>query len=186
MERDIHRVGNRFISEASARPITDPAIRATNQVTLRYPLGELPAGDYSATFVMNGYPYAHTEWEEVDAPFDARVDVDVEMADDGIWIAHARIKFENPQVRITDPGEVFINGDFIMINATAVITDALDVPDVFEFRYDLGQLSAGPKWLKFFINDHQEDQVDFVVPAVPARVDLAFDAETQPSAATVT
>lgn len=186
VERDIHRVGNRFIFEASARPITDPAIRTTNQVTLRFPLGELPAGDYSATFVMNGYPYANTEWVEVDAPFEARVDVDVEMGDDGIWIAHARIKFENPQVRITDPGEVVINDDVVMINATAAITDALDVPDVFEFRYDLGQLSAGPKWLKFFINEHQKDQVDFVVPAVPARVDLAFDTETQPSTATVT
>lgn len=186
VERDIHRVGNRFIFEASARPITDPAIRPTNQVTLRFPLGDLPADDYSATFVMNSYPYARTEWEEVDAPFKAWVDVDLEMADDGTWQALARIKFENPQVRITDPGEVVINGDVIMINATATISDTLDAPEVFEFRYDLGQLAAGPKWLKFFINDHQEDQVDFVIPAVPARVDLNFATETQPSSATVT
>ena len=186
VERDIHRVGNRFIFEASARSITDPAIRATNQVTLPFPLGDLPAGDYSATFVMNGYPYARTEWEEVDAPFEARVDVDLEMTDDGTWQALASIKFENPQVRITDPGEVVINGDVIMINAAATISDALDAPEIFKFRYDLGQLSAGPKWLKFFINDHQEDQVDFVIPAVPARVDLTFATETQPSSATVT
>ena len=186
VERDIHRVGNRFIFEASARPITDPAIRATNQVTLRFPLGDLPEGNYSAAFVMNGYPYATTEWEEEDAQFEARVEVDLEMADDGNWQAHARIKFDNPQVRITDPGEVVINGDVIMINATAALTDALDAPEIFEFTYDLGQLSPGPKWLKFFINDHKEDQVDFVVPQIPARVALAFNTETQPSSATVT
>lgn len=184
--RDIHRVGNRFIFEATARPISDPAIRATNQVSLRYPLGDLPPGDYSAAFLMNGYPYATTEWEEAEDTFAARVDVEVAQGDDGSWKAHARIEFKNPQVRITDPGEVTINGDVLMVNATAALSDTLDAPGPIELSYDLGQLSAGPKWLKYFINGNKEDQVDFIVPPVPAMVDLAFETSTQPSSATVT
>lgn len=182
--RDIHRVGNRFIFEATARPLTDPDIPASNEVTVCYPLGDLTSGDYSATFIMNGYPYVTTQWTE--RPFEARVEVDVTEDDLGNWSAHAIIKFTNPQVRITDPGEVSVAGDVLMINATAALTDALDAPEFFEFTYELGQLPAGPKWLKYFINGTQEYQVDFIVPPVPARVDLAFDTTTQPSSATIT
>lgn len=185
-EQDIHRQGNHFLFIATARPTPGAPGFTPGEVTLRYPLGDLPEGDYTATFVMNGYPYARTAWKEESKTFKARVEVEVTEDDDGNWKAHARIEFENPQVRINDPGTVTINGDVILINVTAFISDTRDVTKPYEFDYDLGQLSAGPKWLKFFINDHQEDQVDFVVPPVPAKVDLAIDTSIQPSSATVT
>ncbi|YCM46152.1 hypothetical protein V2O64_08985 [Verrucomicrobiaceae bacterium 227] len=184
--QDIHRIGNRFIFSATARPLEDASnLRLAQFVTLRFPLGDLPAGDYSAAFVMNGYPYDTATWIEPEEEFRAHVDLVVDQNDDGQWIAKATIDFANPQVRITDPGQVVQNGAVLMINATAAITDALDVPGPYQFTYELGELSPGPKWLKFFINDTQQEQVDFLVPAIPARVDLSFQTETQPSSAKV-
>ncbi|MFT6576464.1 MAG: hypothetical protein ACJA16_004673 [Akkermansiaceae bacterium] len=164
--QELQREGNHFLFIATALPTPGAPGFTPGEVTLRYPLGDLPEGDYTATFVMNGYPYARTAWEEESETFKARVDVEVTEGDDGNWKAHARIEFENPQVRITDPGEVTVNGNVLMINATAVLSLTLDAPGPSEFTYDLGQLSAGSKWLKFFINDHQEDHANFIVPAV--------------------
>ena len=184
--QDVHRMGKRFIFSATARPIEDPTtVRVAQFVTLRFPLGDLPAGDYSAALVMNGYPYDTASWSESQDEFRARVDVVVDQNDEGRWIAKATIEFANPQVRITDPGKVVQNRAVLMINATAGITDALDVPGPYKFTYDLGELSPGPKWLKFFINGSQRNQIDFLVPVIPARVDLSFQTETLPSSAKV-
>jgi hypothetical protein len=186
IEEEIQRQGNHFLFIVTALPTPGAPGFTPDELTLRFPLGELPDGDYTAAFVMNNYPYATTAWREREDRFEARVDVDVAMVDDGNWQARALIRFENPQVRFTDPGTVTTNGDVLMIKATAALSDTLDAPEDFEFNYDLGQLSAGPKSLKFFINGEEEALVDFIVASVPARVDLAFVTEPQPSSATIT
>ncbi|MGJ8698241.1 MAG: hypothetical protein ACSHYF_18110 [Verrucomicrobiaceae bacterium] len=191
--RDLHRRGNHFILEATAHPapvlITDALVASPfpTTVILRYPLGELDPGQFGATFVMNGYPYARTTWEKPDPHFRAEVSLDVVQSDAGIWVAKAKIKFANPQVRITDPGTLVQNGSIFMINASAELTIAADVaPEFYEFDYELGDLDPGPYWLKFFINGHVEKQRDFYVQPIPARVDLAVHAAEQPVTATAT
>ncbi len=185
--RDLHRRDNRFLLEATAAPVLTHDAAGTadaaapppsDVVVLRYPLGELEPGDYAAAFVMNGWRYASTTWHE-DDPFEAEVELSVDENDAGHWIARAEITFANPQVRITDPGEPVINGHVIMINPAAELLDTTDAPPVpFVLEYDLGELEPGGWWLKYFINDRFEKQLDFIVlpdPPIPAEVAIEVD-----------
>ena len=204
-DRDIHRRGNHFVLEATATPINTLARTDANGfapvpvpqvVTIEYPLGDLPAGEFGATFVMNGWPYARTEWTERGNPFEADVSIAVEQSDSGSWVAYVKVLFENPRVRIADPGEPVFNGHVIMINAKAVLPDIQpgDPTDPvapgsapIELKYDLGRLEPGGYWLKFFINDRFEKQHDFLVlpePPIPAVVDLKVDSSSRPVLAT--
>lgn len=209
VERDIHRHGNRFILEATARPVRDAlttadaegrvAVPVPQIVTLEYPLGDLEPGNYGAAFVMNGWNYEHVAWEESD-PFEAEVSLSVEETDSGKWIATAKIQFENPNVRIVDPGEVVFRGHVLMVNAKAALVRPVDPvdPDLpvepvapasgpTILRYDLGDLDPGAYWLKYFINDNFEKQLDFFVPLeppIPAKVDLKIDTSNDPTVAT--
>ena len=93
---------------------------------------------------MNGWPYARTTWEEPDDTFAADVKIDVQQTGTGSWNAHVRIWFENPHVRVTDPGKPKIDGHLIKINATAIVSATADVqPRPYEFNYDLGALRPG-------------------------------------------
>ena len=190
VERDLHRVGNRFILEATAVPIqTFAPIPLPQIITIRYPLGSLEPGQFGAAFVMNGYPYATTTWLERDDTFEADVAIDVTQTDAGTWLAEVKVDFANPHARISDPGEVVFNGHLLMINATAVLSVTADVPPPggYVFRYDLGHLDPGAYWLKYFINDQFEKQADFYVappPPILATVDLSVDGSNQPVIAT--
>ena len=66
-------------------------------------------------------PNERTTWEEPDDTFAADVKIDVRQTDTGSWNAKVRIWFENPHVRITDPGTPDISGHMIRINATAML-----------------------------------------------------------------
>lgn len=185
--QELLRRGNHFILAAKARPLDDLTIaRVPETVTLRFPLGDLPGGDYSASFVMNGYPYAGESWSEPSEDFRARIELNVDQNAAGLWTATALIEFANPQVRISDPGEVRQEEGNLYLNATAEISDALDAPGPISLTYELGSLSPGPKCLKFGINGTRRGQVEFLVQPTPARVDLDFQTESQPSSASVT
>jgi len=196
VERGIHQHGNRFILEATARPIhtlaTETAgfapVPVPQIVTLRYRLGDLDPGLYHAAFVMNGWPYAHSTWEEPDDTFAADVKIDVQQTSSGSWNANVKIWFENPHVRITDPGAPDFDGHVIKINATAIVSATTDIqPRPYEFNYDLGALRPGGYWLKYFINGNFEKQNDFIVPPegpIPADVDVTVDTGNQPVIAT--
>jgi len=165
--QNIRRLGNRFIFAATARPVEDAnLVRVAEFVDLEFPLGDLEGGDYSAAFVMNGYPYETVTWTEPEEQFRARVEVVIEEGGHGNWVAKARIEFANPQVRITDPGEVIIDGSILAIKATAELTDALDVPGPFEFTYDLGELPAGRYLVVYSINGNFEARATFAVPEI--------------------
>lgn len=221
VSRDLHRRGNHFIFEATAAPIDTLASADANGfshlpvpqvVTIEYPLGQLEAGQFGGTFVMNGWPYARTEWTVRDPnPFEAEVAIDVEKSDSGDWIANVKIQFNNPNVRISDPGEPAFDGHIIRINAKAaiVIVDPGDPIDplpvdpnnpaapgsappedrAIQLRYNLGDLQPGGWWLKYAINGHFEKQHDFFVPPeppIPARVKLEIDSSADPVLATAT
>lgn len=218
VSRDLHRRGNHFIFEAEAAPVDASLATADanhiapvpipSVVTVEYPLGNLAPGQYGGTFVMNGWPYARTQWTERD-PFEADVAIDVSEADNGDWIANVKIKFANPNVRIVDEGTPNFDGHIIRINAEAalVIVDPVDPlpidPDVpvapagappeadgtIHLRYNLGDLQPGGWWLKFAINGHFEKQHDFFVrldPPIPATVELDIASSTNPVIATAT
>ena len=191
--RDISRRGNFFVLQATARPATllDPQVPdlvpIPQTVTLRYPLGDLPAGDYGAVFVLNNFPYARTTFTVPRPDFRADVQLAVTQSDAGIWVAKARIAFENPRVRLTDRGELVRDGSIFMIDATAELSDGTDVaPEVYELEYEIGELAPGPYWLKYFINGHFEKQTDFHVQPFPALVDLDIDTSQQPVTAQAT
>jgi hypothetical protein len=196
VERGIHQHGNRFILEATARPIhtlaADTAgfapVPVPQAVTLRYRLGHLDPGLYAAAFVMNGWPYAHTTWQEPDDTFAADVKIDVQQTSSGAWSANVKIWFENPHVRIADPGAPEFAGHRIKINATAIVSATTDIqPRPYEFNYDLGELRPGGYWLGYSINGNFEQHHDFIVPPegpIPADVDVTVDTENQPVIAT--
>lgn len=214
VSRDLHRRGNHFIFEATAAPINTLSTADANGfapvpvpqvVTLEYPLGQLDPGQFGGTFVMNGWPYARTEWSVRD-PFDAEVDIDVAESDSGEWIANVKIQFRNPNVRIINPGEPSFDGHIIRINAEAalVVVDPVDpLPgdpnnpaapgnappedNSIHLRYNLGDLQPGGWWLKYAINGNFEKQHDFFVPLdppIPATVELDIDSSADPVIAT--
>ena len=194
--RDLVRRGNYFILQATARPAplldaeVPNLIPIPQTVTLRYPLGDLPAGDYGAVFVMNNFPYARESFTIPGPDFRADVQLAVRQSDAGIWVAKARIQFENPRVRLTDPGRLSQEGHIFSIDATAElveITDASDLaPEFYELEYEIGELEPGPYWLRYYINGHFEEQTDFYVQPFPARVDLEINTSQQPITAQAT
>lgn len=199
VDRALHRQGNRFVLEATAEPVppdgTDPngsgPLPVEELVTLRYPLGVLEPGDYGAAFVMNGWKYDAIAWKVPPPPgFEAEVELAVERNERGRWVATARLWFDDPHVRIKDPGEPVFDGSVISIDATAVISDTTDAPPVpFVLRYDLGELRPGGWQLKYHVNGRFEEQLDFIVetdPPVPAEAEIRIDPSVQPVQARVT
>lgn len=201
-ERDLTRRGNHFLLAATAVPV--PALGATEDsgfvpvpvpqlVTIEYPLGALDPGDYGATFLMNGWPYARTSWTVEDNPLEADVEITVVPAPSGSWKARVTILFRDPHVRIVDPGEAAFRDHLIMINARAArlpVDPAIPAPssEPIELEYDLGNLRPGGYWLKYVINGHLAKRHDFVVepePPIPAHVDLKVDASQSPVQAKV-
>jgi hypothetical protein len=191
--RDLHRLDKRFLLEATAAP-APPGTIAVNAlpelVTLRYPLGDLEPGQYSAAFVMNGWKYASTTWEIAPRTFAAKVELSVAEDDAGNWIARAKILFDDPRVRIADPGKAQFRGPVITLDPVAELSNATDptpIPVVLE--YDLGDLAPGGWWLKCFINGHFEARLDFLVepdPPIAAKVEIRVDPSNQPVHAKVT
>src|SRR5690606_37055934 len=102
----------------------------------------------------------------------------------------AKILFDDPRVRITDPGEALFRGHIITINPTAELSNA-SVPALMPvvIEYDLGALAPGGWWLKCYINGHFEEQLDFFVkPNAPiaAEAETKVDTSGQPVHAKVT
>ncbi|NNM28069.1 MAG: hypothetical protein HKO57_00985 [Akkermansiaceae bacterium] len=192
--RDIHRRGNFFLLEAKAVPVhtLGPAaefapVPVPQIVTIEYPLGDLDPGQYGAKFVLNGCPLADATWVERGDTFEADVSIVTSETSSGNWNAEVTILFRNPHVRITDPGEVVIDGHIIKIDATAELPSILPQnappPSPIVLNYDLGALAPGGWWLKYFINGNFEKQHDFFVrpdPPIPADVELRVDVSSQP------
>ncbi len=192
VERDVVREGNEFKLLAQARPFLGPEDPNAaggannggglfaNPVIVEYPLGGLDPGEYQATFVMNGFPYDDLQWRiREEPPFEADVSLAVEQSAAGNWIAFVKVDFDNPFIRIVNPGEAVREGHEICISAKAAAVVTADAPQrPFEFRYDLGELPRGEYVLTYKINRKPEARLEFKVepdPPFEAEVRLSVD-----------
>ena len=184
--RDLHREGNRFILEATARairPAEDPNDPDRNTVIIEYPLGALEAGQYGAVFVMNGFPYEDAGFTiRRGSEFEAEVALGVDASDPSDVKAKATILFENKYVVIENPGTPRRDGNQVIIDATAVVATFVQEPEhrPIELSYDLGAFRPGEHVLIYQINGNAEGRALFHVrdePPVPAEVSLAVEVD---------
>lgn len=185
-DRQVHRDGNRFLLEATARatrPAEDPNDPDRNTLILEYPLGALENGFYGAVFVMNGFRYAAQEFAiHRGGEFEAEVALGVDASDPSKVRAKATILFENKYVVIENPGTPRRDGNTVVIDATAVVATFVQEPEhrPIDLSYDLGEFRPGEYILLYKINGNTEARVLFRVdesPPIPAAVSLAVEVD---------
>ncbi|CAN5182831.1 hypothetical protein BH23VER1_BH23VER1_11560 [soil metagenome] len=188
--RAIEREGDHFFLRARVVPAAiDPAL-PPEPLPIGYRLGALRPGVYSATFEMNGFPFATQDFRvgPADEPLAAEVKLRVDASGTPVK-AKAVIDFNDPFVVLTDPGTPVRDGRRIVIDATAARVDFIQAPDGAPVgaEYDLGDLPPGEYALVYKINGFFYARAGFwfVEQPVPARAEITVDASSQPVTAAV-
>ena len=183
--RGLVQDGRRFLLEASARPVregeplADPADPADNTVVLEFSLGDLEPGEYSAEFIMNGFPYAAQGFViRRGGEFEADVELGVDAGDPTDVRAKVSILFEDKYVIVENPGKPRREGNSVIIDAAAIVATFVQEPEhlPIDLSYELGEFRPGEYVLVYRINGNPEARTSFVVgdpPPIPAEATLA-------------